>query len=95
MRLSGSATSRLGKVCSRAVDLATIESNTPAYSSISLLADLFPDYFLLISHELPQRRPFPEAIRTIEDLRGRRIAIPEAATVGNLSFWSTIDHYKL
>ena len=85
----------IAAINSRAVDLATIESNTPAYTSINLVADLFPDYFMLIARELPQRQPFPEVIRTIDDLRGRRIAIPEAATVGNLSFWSAIDHYRL
>jgi len=92
---SRNSSEAISAINSRAVDLATIESNTPAYSSISLLADLFPEYFLLIAREIPQRQPFPETIRTIYDLRGRRIAIPEAATVDNLSFWSAIDHYKL
>ena len=92
---SRNSSEAISAINSRAVDLATIESNTPAYATINLVADLFPDYFFLIARALPQRQPFPEAIRTIEDIRGRRIAIPEAATVGNLSFWSAIDHYKL
>lgn len=92
---SRNSSEAISAINSRAVDLATIESNTPAYATINLVADLFPDYFLLISREPSESPPFPQAISTIEDIRGRRIAIPEAATVGNLSFWSAIDHYKL
>ncbi len=92
---SRNSSEAISAINSRAVDLATIESNTPAYTSINLIADLFPDYFLLIARDPLQRPPFNRAIKVFDDLSGRKVAIPEAATVGNLSFWSAIDHYKL
>ncbi len=92
---SRNSSEAISAINSRTVDLATIESITPAYTSINLVADLFPEYFLLIVCEPSQYPPFPQVIGAIENVRGRRIAIPETATVGNLSFWSTIDHYKL
>ncbi|MDD9908799.1 MAG: hypothetical protein OXR62_03820 [Ahrensia sp.] len=92
---SRNSSEAISAINARRVDLATIESNTPAHTSISLVADLFPDYFFLIARQNAQSR-FPRfPVASIEDLPGKRIAIPQAATVGNLSFWSVVDHYKV
>ena len=70
------------------VDMASVQSNTPAYSTVNLVADLFPDYFLMITRqEMPLNR--------VMDLRQKRIAIPEDGSTGSLSFWSVIDHYRI
>ena len=70
------------------IDLATVEANTPAYSSIQLVSDLFSDYFLLISRS-------DSGVQHIRDLIDQRIAIPEEGSSGSRSFWSVIDHYRL
>lgn len=69
-------------------DLAVVEANTPAYSNIQLVADLYSDYFLFIAHAY---RGAP--LKDILDLPGHRIAIPEEGSSGSRSFWSVIDHY--
>ena len=75
-------------VNSGAFDLATISSGTPASTTIRLIADLFPDYFMLITKA-------DQAIQNISQLRGHRIAIPEDGSLESLAFWSVIDHYDL
>ena len=70
------------------VELATVESNTPAYNKIELVADLFADYFLLITHK--QNR-----IYSVADLPGHKVALPEEGSSGSRSFWSVIDHYRI
>ena len=70
------------------VDLATVEASTPAYSSIEMLAHLFPDYYLLIARS-------NSGIRAIWQLGGTRIAIPEQGSSEVRSFWSIVDHYSV
>ena len=70
------------------IDLATIESNTPAYTSINLVADLFADYFMLITHK-------DNRIYNVADLPRQKVAIPEEGSSGSRSFWSVIDHYSV
>lgn len=69
-------------------DLATISSDTPTATSIRLVANLFPDYFLLLTRA-------DTNIRTIPDLARHKIAIPEDGSPELLAFWSVIDHYNL
>lgn len=92
---SRSASSSISRINSGEVDLATIQSNTPAYTNINVVADLFADYFLLITREQTPTQEQRNPLAAISDLRKRRIVIPESGTVANLSFWSVIDHYKL
>ncbi len=70
------------------VDLATVQSNTPAYTSVNLVTDLFPDYFMLITREDRSRY-------RVKDVVGARVAIPEEGSSGSMSFWSVIDHYSV
>ena len=69
-------------------DLATIASDTPVSASIRLIADLFPDYFILITRA-------DKLIHSIPDLRGKHIAVPEDGSSELLAFWSVIDHYDM
>lgn len=70
------------------VDLGTIASNTPAVPNVNLVAGLFPDYFLLISRG-------GSNIRSVNDLIGKRVAIPESGSPGQRAFWTIIDHYGM
>lgn len=88
IRESRNSSVSISMINANQVDLAAIQSNTPAYTSVNLVADLFPDYFLLITRR-------DSDLMEISDLRNRRIAIPEDGSAGSLSFWSVIDHYKV
>lgn len=69
-------------------DLATIRSDTPVAANVQIIADLFPDYFLLMTR--------PEtSIRGIADLHGKVVAIPPFGTDEFRSFWAVADHYDL
>jgi len=70
------------------VDLGTIASNTPAVPNVNLVAQLFPDFYLLIARS-------DANIRTINDLNGKRVAIPDSGSPGQKAFWSLIDHYGM
>ncbi len=70
------------------VDLATVQSNTPAYTGVNLVSDLFADYFMLIAREDRSRY-------RVQDVVGARVAIPEDGSSGSKSFWSVIDHYSI
>ena len=92
----------ISKIENKQVDLATIESNTPAYTNVKLVAELFSDYFLLIARNEPfgsieagttTKSRFP--LEKVTQLPGYRVGIPEAGSTGNLSFWSVVDHYKV
>lgn len=69
-------------------DLATISSDTPVSATIRLIADLFPDYFMLITRADKQ-------IYDMADIIGHRIAVPEDGSSELLQFWSVVDHYDL
>ena len=70
------------------VDLATIRSDTPLASDVRSVADLFPDYFQLIT------APGAEA-RSVNDLEGLRVAIPPDGTEQNHTFHMLLDHYDV
>ena len=76
------------------IDLAVVSANTPAYTNVQLVTELFPDYLLLIAHA-EQRWPEQKLINNLLDIPGRSIALPQAGRVGNLAFWSVIDHYRI
>jgi len=70
------------------VDLATIRSDTPVVSDIRMIADLFPDYFQLISRS-------DSLIYSPTDLIGKKVAVPNYGTDELRSFWIIGDHYDL
>ncbi len=72
----------------RTVDAATIRSDTPVASDVRLIADLFPDYFQILT-----RRDKP--VFKVKNLIGKRVAIPRFGTDEFRSFWILGDHYDL
>lgn len=70
------------------IDLATIRSDTPVVANVRMIAELFPDYFQIVTK--------PEhGIFSIKDLDGKRVAIPPFGTDEFRSFWAIGDHYDL
>ncbi len=92
---SRSSSDSISQINRGEIDLATIQSNTPAYTSINVVADLFTDYFLLISQDYRTAAEQGRNFDQISGIRKKRIAIPESGTEANLSFWSVVDHYKV
>ncbi len=70
------------------VDLATIRSDTPVVSNVRMVADLFPDYFQLITRS-------ESLIYKPNDLIGKKVAIANFGTDEFRSFWVLGDHYDL
>lgn len=70
------------------VDLATIRSDTPVVSDVQMIADLFPDYFQLISRS-------ESLIYSPSDLVGKKVAVPFYGTDELRSFWIVGDHYDI
>lgn len=72
----------------RQTDLATIRSDTPVIADIRMIAELFPDFFQVITK--------PEnGIFSVHDLEGKTVAIPPFGTDEFRSFWAVADHYDL
>jgi len=70
------------------VDLATIRADTPVVKNVRMVANLFPDYFQLISRgNSPIFRP--------KDLVGKKVAIAPYGTDEFRSFWILADHYDV
>ncbi|MDJ0612052.1 MAG: TAXI family TRAP transporter solute-binding subunit [Rhizobiaceae bacterium] len=70
------------------VEAATIRSDTPVASNVRLVADLFPDYFQILT-----RRDKP--VFKVKNLVGKRVAVPRFGTDEFRSFWIIGDHYDL
>ena len=85
---SKNSSANISLVNSGKIDLATISSATPTATSIRLVADLFADYFVLITRA-------DSTIFEISDLAGNSIAIPEDGSSDSLTFWSVVDHYDI
>lgn len=76
------------KLNEREVDAATIRSDTPVANNVRLIANLFPDYFQLITRA-------DQPIYRVTDLIGKRVAIANFGTDEFRSFWIIGDHYDL
>ena len=72
----------------REVDAATIRSDTPVASDVRLVADLFPDYFQILTRG-------DKAVFKVKNLIGKKVAIPRFGTDEFRSFWIVADHYDL
>ena len=88
VRTTRGASRNMTLLSSGAVDLATVRSDTPIASNVRAVADLFPDYFQIITG--PGRR-----IANVNELEGRRVAIPPHGTDENRSFHMLLDHYDV
>jgi uncharacterized protein len=85
---TGDATDNIVQLNKHDVDLAVIRADTPVFSDVRIVADLYDDYFQLIT------RP-GSGIYTLEQLSGKRIALPPPGTDGYKSFFVIVDHYDL
>ncbi|MEE9313860.1 MAG: TAXI family TRAP transporter solute-binding subunit [Rhizobiaceae bacterium] len=88
VRASRNSSDNISMINNGTVDLATVQSNTPAYTTVNLVTDLFADYFMLIARE-------DKVLYRVQDLIAKRVAIPEDGSTGSMSFWSVIDHYSI
>jgi uncharacterized protein len=70
------------------VQLAIVQSDTPGESSVRAIASLFPEVFHLIAQRNRQ-------IRTIADLRGKRVALMPKGSGSYTFFWQVLQHYGL
>ena len=85
---SSGASDNVKRLLEGAVDLATIHGDTPAATSIRMVAELFEDYFQLIARS-------DSGITDVRSLMGRRIALPPFGTDEFRNFWALADHYDL
>ncbi|MGB7288227.1 MAG: TAXI family TRAP transporter solute-binding subunit [Salaquimonas sp.] len=70
------------------IDLATIRSDTPVVANVRMIAELFPDFFQIVSK-------VENGFFSVRDLEGKRVAIPPFGTDEFRSFWAIGDHYDL
>ncbi len=70
------------------IDLATIRSDTPVVANVRMIAELFPDFFQIIT-----KTDF--GVFSVKELEGLRVAIPPFGTDEFRSFWAIGDHYDL
>ncbi len=70
------------------VDLAAIRADTPVVADVRLVARLYPDYFQFIAAS-------GAPARSIGDLVGHRVAVPDFGTDAIRSFFVVADHYDL
>jgi uncharacterized protein len=85
---TGDATDNIVQLNKHDVDLAVIRADTPVFSDVRIVADLYDDYFQLIV------RP-GSGIYGLAQLSGKRIALPPPGTDGYKSFFVIVDHYDL
>jgi uncharacterized protein len=85
---TGDATDNIVQLNKHDVDLAVIRADTPVFSDVRIVADLYDDYFQLIV------RP-GSGIYGLGQLSGKRIALPPPGTDGYKSFFVIVDHYDL
>lgn len=72
----------------RRADLAIVQSDTPAKPSERAVAYLFPELFHLIAR-------LDSGIKTVADLKGKRVALMPKGSGSYGLFWSLGQHYNL
>lgn len=88
VRATRDPSENIARLNSRQIDLAVIRADTPVVSDVRMIAGLFPDYFqIVVRADAPAR--------SVADLPGLRIAIPQFGTDAFRSFWVLADHYDL
>ena len=70
------------------IDLATIQSHRPAQPETHLVVGLYEEAFQLITR-------VDTGINTVNDLHGRRLALPPHGSSELTFFWAVGDHYDL
>jgi TRAP transporter TAXI family solute receptor len=72
----------------RKVDLALVQSDTPAVSSLRLVAGLYQELFHLMARA-------DSSIQSVNDLKGQRIALMPKGSGSYDAFWTLAKHYNL
>ena len=88
IRPTRDASQNIALLNARRMDAAVIRADTPVFSDIRGIADLYPDLFHVIVRD--QVRAF-----TVHDLDRISISIPDYDTANFRSFWVVGDHYDL
>ena len=88
IRASRDSSQNIAALNSRAVDAAVIRADTPVVADVREIARLYPDLFQLVV-----RGDSP--IRSVTDLAGASVSIPQFGSDGFRSFWVLGDHYDL
>jgi TRAP transporter TAXI family solute receptor len=70
------------------VQLAIVQNDTPTQPSVRAVAYLFPEVFHLMARD-------DSGIRTVHDLRGKRVAIMPKGSGSYPLFWALGQHYGL
>ena len=85
---TGSPSENISLLNRREFDLATIRASTPVDASVRMVANLYPDYFQLITNGISE-------ISSFRGLIGKRVAIPPYGTEANRFFFVLVDHFDL
>jgi TRAP-type uncharacterized transport system substrate-binding protein len=72
----------------RGTHLSVIQSDTVISGEMRLVAPLFLSHFQLIVTEA-------SGIRSIQELGGRKVALPDVNTAGFKAFWAIAEHYQV
>ncbi|MGB7251181.1 MAG: TAXI family TRAP transporter solute-binding subunit [Phormidesmis sp.] len=78
----------MSDVADRTVDMALVQSDTPVQPSVRAVAQLYPELFHLIAHKNAN-------IRSMADLKGKRIALMPEGSGSYALFWPLANHYGL
>jgi uncharacterized protein len=76
------------RVANQTVDLALVQNDTPVQPDVRAIAYLFPEVFHLVVRSTAN-------IQTVDDLRGKRIALMPRGSGSYALFWVLARHYDL
>jgi len=88
IRASRDSSQNIAGLNSRSVDAAVIRADTPVVADVREVARLYPDLFQLVVRG-------DSSIRSVTDLAGASVSIPQFGSDGFRSFWVLGDHYDL
>lgn len=88
IRPTRDASQNIALLNAKRMDAAVIRADTPVFSDIRGIADLYPDLFHIIVRD--GVRAF-----SVHDLSGITVSIPDYDTANFRSFWVMGDHYDL
>jgi len=88
IRPTRDASQNIAFLNAKRIDAAVIRADTPVFSDIRGIADLYPDLFHIIVRDGVRAR-------SVHDLDRLSISIPDYDTANFRSFWVVGDHYDL
>lgn len=76
------------RLAAKSADVGFIQSDTAVNRNVTIVARLFPEVFHLIARN-------DSAIRSVQDLRGKRVALLNKGAGSNALFRRLLDHYNI